>query len=121
MLFTLASPARAEDAAQWVARVAQAARQLSYVGTIVYQQGARVETSRLTHLADNGREYEKLVNLDGPAREVVRALGEVRVYYPDAKIVRVEPRTFRNAFPSLSIAATYDVSGAPTPAATRGT
>src|SRR5207237_2623897 len=95
MLFTLASPARAEDAAQWVARVAQAARQLSYVGTIVYQQGARVETSRLTHLADNGREYEKLVNLDGPAREVVRALGEVRVYYPDAKIVRVEPRTFR--------------------------
>ena len=102
MLFTLASPARAEDAAQWVARVAQAARQLSYVGTIVYQQGARVETSRLTHLADNGREYEKLVNLDGPAREVVRALGEVRVYYPDAKIVRVEPRTFRNAFPSLS-------------------
>src|SRR6266542_3360840 len=26
-----------------------------------------------------------------------------------------------NAFPSLSMAATYDVSGAPTPAATRGT
>ena len=26
----------------------------------------------------------------------------MRCYYPDAKIVRVEPRTFRNAFPSLS-------------------
>jgi sigma-E factor negative regulatory protein RseB len=26
----------------------------------------------------------------------------VRCYYPDAKIVRVEPRTFRNVFPSLS-------------------
>ena len=102
VLFTLASSARADDASQWVARVAQAARQLNYVGTIVYQQGARVETSRLTHLSDNGREYEKLVNLDGPAREVVRTLGEVKIYYPDAKIVRVEPRTFRNAFPSLS-------------------
>jgi sigma-E factor negative regulatory protein RseB len=101
-LFTFASSARADDAAQWVARVAQAARQLNYVGTIVYQQGARVETSRLTHLSDNGREYEKLVNLDGPAREVVRTLGEVRIYYPDAKMVRIEPRTFRNAFPSLS-------------------
>ena len=89
VLFTLASSARADDASQWVARVAQAARQLNYVGTIVYQQGARVETSRLTHLSDNGREYEKLVNLDGPAREVVRTLGEVRIYYPDAKIVRV--------------------------------
>ena len=42
------------------------------------------------------------MNLDGPAREVIRSHGEVRCYYPDAKIVRVEPRTFRNVFPSLS-------------------
>jgi sigma-E factor negative regulatory protein RseB len=61
-----------------------------------------VETSRLIHLNDGGTEIEKLVNLDGPAREVIRSHGEVRCYYPDAKIVRVEPRTFRNVFPSLS-------------------
>ena len=48
------------------------------------------------------QEFEKLVNLDGPAREVIRSQGEVRCYYPDAKIVRIEPRTFRNVFPSLS-------------------
>ena len=40
----------------------------------------------------DGREFAKLVNLDGPAREVVRSDGEVRCYYPDAKLVRVEPR-----------------------------
>ena len=33
---------------------------------------------------------------------MIRSNGEVRCYYPDAKVVRVEPRTFRNAFPSLS-------------------
>jgi hypothetical protein len=33
---------------------------------------------------------------------VIRSHGEVRCYYPDMKLVRVEPRTFRNAFPSLS-------------------
>ena len=97
-----AAPARADDPAQWLARVAQAARTLNYVGTIVYQRGDRVETSRIVHLNLGGKEFEKLVSLDGPAREVVRSQGEVRVYYPDAKIVRVEPRTFRNAFPSLS-------------------
>ena len=75
---------------------------LNYIGTIVYQHGARVETSRLVHLNDGGSEFEKLVNLDGPAREVIRSQGEVRCYYPDAKIVRIEPRTFRNVFPSLS-------------------
>jgi sigma-E factor negative regulatory protein RseB len=93
---------RAEDAAAFLARAADAARTLNYVGTIVFQHGARVETSRLIHLNDNGTELEKLVNLDGPPREVIRNAGEVRCYFPDARIVRVEPRTFRNAFPSLS-------------------
>ena len=46
-------------------------------------------------------EFEKLTNLDGPAREVIRNNDLVRCYYPDAKIIRIEPRSFRNAFPSL--------------------
>ncbi|MEP7276750.1 MAG: MucB/RseB C-terminal domain-containing protein [Betaproteobacteria bacterium] len=98
----VALPAHADDATQWLARVAQAARSHNYVGTIVYQRGNRVETSRIVHLNQGGMEYEKLSSLDGPAREVVRGRGEVRFFYPDAKFVRVEPRTFRNAFPSLS-------------------
>jgi len=92
----------AQDAATWLARAATAAQQQNYVGTIVYQHGGHVETSRLIHLNELGNEFEKLVNLEGPAREVIRSHGEVRCYYPDAKVIRIEPRTFRNAFPSLS-------------------
>lgn len=102
MLALVATGARADDAMRWLTRASHAARQLDYVGTIVYQIGPRVESSRITHLYENGREFAKLVNLDGPAREVVRSQGEVRCYYPDAKLVRVEPGTFRNVFPSLS-------------------
>jgi sigma-E factor negative regulatory protein RseB len=102
LLLVLSPGVHAEDAAQWLARAAQAARQLSYVGTIVYQTGTRVETSRLAHVFDNGVELEKLVNLDGPAREVVRTQTDVRYYFPDAKIVKIEPRTFKNVFPGLS-------------------
>jgi len=94
--------ASAEDAAAWLDRAAAAAQKQNYIGTIVYQHGGRFETSRLIHLNDQGQEIEKLVNLEGPAREVIRMNGEVRCYYPDAKVIRVEPRTFRNAFPSLS-------------------
>ena len=50
----------------------------------------------------NEQESEKLLSLDGPAREIVRTATEVRYYFPDAKIVRIEPRTIRNVFPSLS-------------------
>jgi sigma-E factor negative regulatory protein RseB len=102
LLLVAATAARAEDATQWLSRVAQAARQMNYVGTIVYQRGGRVETSRIAHLFENGREFEKLTSLDGPAREVVRGQNDVRYYYPETKVVRVEPRTFKNAFPSLS-------------------
>ena len=90
-----------QDAAAWLQRAAGAARGLNYVGTIVYEHGGRVETSRLVHLLESGSEFEKLTNLDGPAREVIRNNDLVRCYYPDAKIIRIEPRSFRNAFPSL--------------------
>jgi sigma-E factor negative regulatory protein RseB len=102
LLFSVAATARAEEAAAWLARVGQAARQLSYAGTIVTQHRGRVETSRIVHLYENGREFEKLVGQDGPAWEMVRTPTEVRYYYPDSKLVRVEPRTVRNVFPALS-------------------
>ena len=100
--FAFAPHALAQDAQAMLDRAAAAARSLSYTGTIVYQRGGDVETARIVHVFDAGEELEKVVNLDGPAREVIRNKGEVRCYYPDAKLVRVEPRTFRNAFPSLS-------------------
>ena len=93
--------AAAEEAADWLQRAATAARQQNYAGTLLYEHGGRTETSRLTHLVDERGEHEKLINLDGPAREVIRNNEQVRCYYPDAKIIRVEPRTYRNAFPSL--------------------
>ena len=98
----LAPPAVAQEASALLDRAATAATLLNYTGTLVYQHAGRVETSRLVHWNDAGNEYEKLVNLEGPAREVIRSSGEVRCYYPEAKVVRIEPRTFRNAFPSLS-------------------
>ena len=101
-LAVAASPALAQETMAWLARAADAARTLNYVGTIVYQLGSRAETSRLVHRSEDGAESEKLFNLDGPAREVIRSQSEVRCYYPDARILRIEPRTFRNAFPALS-------------------
>jgi sigma-E factor negative regulatory protein RseB len=92
--------AAAQDANALLNRAATAARLLNYTGTLVIALAA--SRRRGLHLNEGGKEFEKLVNLEGPAREVIRSDGEVRCYYPDAKVVRIEPRTFRNAFPSLS-------------------
>ena len=95
--------AEIQDAATLLARAAGSARTLNYTGTLVYlQRSTVVETSRLVHWNDAGNELEKLVNLEGPANEVIRSSTEARCYYPAEKVVLVEPRTFRNAFPALS-------------------
>src|SRR5580704_10926815 len=66
------SNAAADDGARWLEQAATAARQLTYSGTLLYQHDGRVETSHVIHMVDSRGEHEKLFNLDGPAREVIR-------------------------------------------------
>ncbi|MGQ0579889.1 MAG: MucB/RseB C-terminal domain-containing protein [Betaproteobacteria bacterium] len=97
----LADPLQESEALAMLQRIADAARQLNYAGTFVYQHGDQVETSRIVHFADASGEYEKLETLDGPRREIIRNNDEVMCYYLDAKIMRSDKRVARRAFPAL--------------------
>lgn len=72
LLLTLAGPLQAAGADAWLARIAPALRELDYQGTLVYVAGGKVETLRVFHRNDDGRERERLVAISGPPREVVR-------------------------------------------------
>ncbi len=104
--FVIVAPTAARasevDAETFLRRAANAARELNYVGTIVYQSGSRAEVSRLTHFANGAEELGKVVTLEGPAREVIRTNEQITCYLPDRKLVRIEPRSFRNVFPSIA-------------------
>ena len=63
-----ADPLQQSEALVLLQKIADAARELNYAGTFVYQHGDRFETSRIVHFVDSGNEYEKLETLDGPAR-----------------------------------------------------
>lgn len=103
----LALPAWADapvDALQWLGRVADAARKLTYSGTFIYQNhnGTRTETSRITHLVEGGNEIEHLEVLDGSPREVLRFNDEVKCFLPESRLLIVERRSSsRQAFPAL--------------------
>jgi sigma-E factor negative regulatory protein RseB len=91
------------EAFAWLKKMAAAARQLNYAGTIVYQHHNHVETSRVAHFVNSaGGELEKLETLDGPAREVIRSNDQVVCYFPNIKTVLIEERnrSTRN-FPAL--------------------
>jgi sigma-E factor negative regulatory protein RseB len=97
----LADPLEQDQALVMLQRVADAARDLNYAGTFVYQHGDQAETSRIIHLVEGDNEIEKLETLDGPRREIIRNNDEVLCYYPEARIVRSEKRVSRRTFPAL--------------------
>ncbi len=85
----------------WLEKIATAARQLNYAGTFVYQHGEQVETSRISHFVDRSGEYEKLLTLDGPKREVIRKNDEIYCFDHDSRVMRKERQTGRRNFPAL--------------------
>ncbi len=110
----LALPASAQapaDALDWLYRVAEAPRKLTYTGVFIYQSGTRTETSRITHLVEHGNELERIEVLDGSPRQVLRINDEVKCYLPETHLLVVEQRTAgRQTFPALLPASLADLA-----------
>ncbi|MGC2047071.1 MAG: MucB/RseB C-terminal domain-containing protein [Gallionella sp.] len=103
LLVTVAANAYAGESQaclDWLKTVAFAGHQTDYTGVFVYQYDNRVETSRITHLAEADSEYEMIESLDGPKREIVRHHGQVWSYM-NHKMVQVDSHHGRGGFPSL--------------------
>jgi len=65
-------PAVAQNAQSWLARMSHAVEELTYQGTFLHMQGGDAETLQITHLNDDGRVSERILALDGVAREIIR-------------------------------------------------
>jgi sigma-E factor negative regulatory protein RseB len=105
LLATLTVPiaaGAAEDAHQWLVKMARAGRSLDYEGTFVYRHDAQLDTLRIVHKVTDGVAHERLMSLNGVPREIVRDAREVRSYYPNDNAVVVEQRRADDqTFPSL--------------------
>lgn len=74
-------------------RMTQALHILNYTGTFIYLHGTRLDSLHFSHAVYEGRELERLVFLNGVAREVHRGPNAVTCVMPDAKAVAIEKRT----------------------------
>jgi sigma-E factor negative regulatory protein RseB len=92
----------ADDARAWLMKMNQAAHTLNYSGSFVYQHGDQLESMRILRKVQGGLVRERLMSLNGAAREVIRTDQEVRCYLPDENTVVVEHRRAEaRSFPSL--------------------
>ena len=80
------------EAIDLLERMLQSMRTLSYSGTFVYLHGNQLESLKITHSLQEGQELERLVSLNGSAREVHRDQRTVTCVMPDARAVSIDRR-----------------------------
>ena len=95
-------PGSAQDArrdaprteAQWIQAARTAAMRVNYTGTIIYQAGGEMSSSRITHMFDGSKSHERIQTLDGKPREYLRKRSgsddEVQCLIPEPKKIIVE-------------------------------
>nr|WP_083566796.1 MucB/RseB C-terminal domain-containing protein [Pandoraea thiooxydans] len=93
----------------WLTKIHRAAQTQNYVGTFVYQRGSFIRSSRISHFADRGHEYEQLETLDGQPRKILRHDEDVYSFIPEHKIIFIEKRENKDSFPALLAAGEHDV------------
>ncbi len=69
---TLPVAADVEEARRMLRKMAEANREQDYRGVFTYEHAGLLRSVRILHLFRDGLEYEKLVYLNGPPREIVR-------------------------------------------------
>lgn len=96
-----ASDAPVSASVQLLQRIQSSAQELDYAGVFTYQQGAAMQSSRVTHVADAQGEHERLEVLDGQPLEFLRNNDEVQCLIPHKKAILIEKRAARDRFPGL--------------------
>ncbi len=73
-------------------RMQQSMRTLSYSGIFVYLHGNQLESLKITRSLKDGQELERLVSLNGSAREVHRDQHTVTCVMPEARTISIDQR-----------------------------
>lgn len=85
----------------WIEKMSHAMQNLNYAGTFVYLHGDEVETMKIFHSKLDGIEHERLVSLNGEAREIIRNADSVVCIWPGSKSVIVSKAQPRTPFPTF--------------------
>ncbi len=104
-----AAPALADDGARhWLAAMNEALATRNYQGEFLHLANGHVEKLRILHRIKDGRVTERLVNLSGNAREIIRNDAELQCYLPDERKVLVESQPQHSSL--LGTLPSFDVS-----------
>ncbi len=99
LLLMASASAVASTAMDWVQKMSDAMREQSYRGTFVYQHKNQLESMEITHIRDNRGVTERLISLNGEARQVIRNNNDLTCIWPESGKVVVETSRRNNYSP----------------------
>ena len=97
----LASPGHAETLEKWLGKMNAAVHGLNYTGTYVYINKDRIDTMQIVHYVDQTGEHERLLSLNGEAREILRDSDKVTCILPADKSVVIGKHKAGTGLPAL--------------------
>ncbi len=87
--------------AQLVKEMSVALQSLNYEGTFVHVRGASVDSMHIIHGSDSGGELERMLSLNGEAREVIRNHSLVTCIWPGTQSVVISKSKPRKLLPTV--------------------
>ena len=102
VLLTALGQATADPAMDWLGKMSNAMRNLSYQGNFVYIHENQLESMSIFHIKNESGESERLLSLNGEAREVFRDNKNLTCIWPSSRKVVVD-NSRQNTFSPLFI------------------
>lgn len=90
-----------DDVHFWLQRMVNAVHSLNYDGTFIFLHNSQLESMQIIHTVDGNEERERLISLNGVAREVFRDGASVTCIAPDIKSVSVGNRLSGQGFRAI--------------------
>ena len=106
---TVSSETANIDPAELIDSMSLAVRNLNYEGTFVHAQGTTLTSMQIVHSNTDDDEFERLISLDGEAREVIRNNSLVTCIWPGTESVVVTRSKPRNLLPKIDPSLTSDM------------
>lgn len=98
----VSAPVFADPAMEWVQKMSDAMRNLNYRGHFVYMHENQLESMQIEHYRDVNGEKERLLSLNGEAREVIRDNQNLTCIWPSSRKVVVD-LSRKNSFSPIFI------------------
>ncbi|MCP4876702.1 MAG: hypothetical protein GY896_14680 [Gammaproteobacteria bacterium] len=95
----ISAPVFAGPAMEWVQKMSDAMRNLNYRGDFVYLHENQLESMRISHYRDVHGEKERLISLNGEAREVIRDNQNLTCIWPSSRKVVIDMSRKNNFSP----------------------